>query len=282
MSQIAIIGAGGQLGRALAKLFPEARLLDREEIDISDFDVVKSFDWGETKIIINAAAFTNVDETETSAGTRLAWEANATGVLNLSMTARDRKMILVHYSTDYVFDGSKESEYDEHDLVKPLNVYGMTKAAGELAAGYVKENYVIRTSWLIGEGKNFVRTMLGLGEKGINPKVVDDQKGRPTFTTDLALFTKYLLDKKCEYGLYHFSNKGNAISWAEFAEAIFIEAGYANKVEKIDTQTYFKDKPLAAIRPKNSGFDLKQVESIGFEIRDWREALAGYIKEQKQ
>lgn len=273
-----ITGANGQLGRALQEQFPDARAVTREELDISDKEDVRKFDWTGVETIINAAAYTKVDEAETPEGLIAAFQANAQGVANLAAIARENELTLVHISTDYVFDGDKKGAYQEDDSTNPLGVYGRSKAAGEHAATSVPRHYLVRASWVIGDGGNFVRAMLGLEEKGIDPSVVNDQVGRPTFTVDLARAVDHLLTN-AEAGTYHMSNAGESVSFADFARAIFEEAGFNRTVTDTTTAEYFANKPNAAPRPVNSVFDLSKLEATGFENRDWREALSEYIQQ---
>src|SRR5699024_8463895 len=148
----------------------------------ADFE---KYRWRDSDTIINAAAYTNVDGAETDEGRRLAWQVNATAVGTLARIATEHRLLLVHVSTDYVFDGTV-SEHTEDEPVAPLNVYGQTKAAGEIAVATVPRHYIVRTSWVIGDGHNFVRTMKRLAKEGVSPKVVNDQHGRLTLAQDLA------------------------------------------------------------------------------------------------
>jgi len=185
-----IVGANGQLGQELRALFPQAQAVDFKELDISDSGAVQNYDWSKFEIILNAAAYTKVDESETPEGMVKAWMVNALGVANLASAARQHRLSLVHVSTDYVFDGLKQGEYSEDNPIKPQSNYGRSKAAGDLAATSAPNHYLIRTSWVIGKGPNFVRTMLKLGSERNEVSVVDDQQGRPTFASDLAASSK--------------------------------------------------------------------------------------------
>lgn len=275
-----VIGAG-QLGKALRELWSDVVLLGRDDLDISDEIMVRNFDWSEVDVIINAAAYTNVDGAETETGKMLAYKSNVDGVRNLTEISKKNNILLIHISSDYVFDGTKKGEYLETDHVNPINVYGETKAKGDEMVASLDRYYLVRSTWVVGDGKNFVRTMVSLGEKGINPKVVSDQVGRPTFTDDLAKFIKYLIDSECDHGVYNFTNSGQTVSWAEFAKIIFAECGYNNEVTPISTSEYFFDKPQAAKRPLNSVLSLEKAVSTGFLIRDWKLALSDYLKKEK-
>jgi len=172
-SKIFIVGANGQLGTALRAKYPNAKFADVGELDITDKASIDGFNWSGVKVILNAAAYTNVDGAETPEGRVAAWRVNAEAVGNLTHQVRRNNMTLVHISTDYVFNGSEDT-HTEDEHFSPLSVYGASKAAGDLLTSQVDKHYILRTSWVIGEGKNFVRTMLDLGKKGINPTVVAD------------------------------------------------------------------------------------------------------------
>src|SRR4051812_14218213 len=184
-SKFLITGGNGQLGLALQAKYPAAKVTDVKELDITDQNSISTFDWSNVTTILNAAAYTNVDGAETPEGRVAAWKVNAIGSANLTRAALQHDLTIVHISTDYVFDGTQESHTEEEPF-SPLGVYGESKAAGDTAVGLAPKHYILRTSWVIGEGKNFVRTMLSLGERGISPKVVADQIGRLTFTSELV------------------------------------------------------------------------------------------------
>lgn len=279
-SKILITGANGQLGTALAAKYPDARKTDSSELDITNQESVLSFDWSGIKVIINAAGYTNVDGAETPEGRVAAWKVNCAGTANLAAVAIKHDLTLVHISTEYVFDGTKKP-HAEDEPVSPLSAYGASKAAGEAAASLADKHYVLRTSWLIGEGKNFVRTMLDLGKKGISPSVVSDQTGRLTFTTQLVGAIDYLLSQNAAFGIYNVSNDGDVVSWADITRQLFKEAGYDLRVTDISTEQYFADKPQAARRPLSSAFDLSKIKASGFSPSDWRSDLAEYISKEK-
>lgn len=275
-----ITGADGQLGKELVKLYPEAIAVDHPELDISDEQAVKNFDWQNIEVIFNAAAYTAVDAAETPEGKVTAFKANVDGVANLAAIARARDLTLLHVSTDYVFDGTKSGPYTEADPVNPQNVYGQTKAKGEQPALALPKHYLVRTSWVIGDGNNFVRTMLKLGADKDELSIVNDQIGRPTFASDLALAMQHLYEKRVPYGIYNFSNSGQPVSWADLAKTIFELAKLDCQVKEIPTAEFSKGKDPWAARPANSVFDLAKIEATGFKVRDWEGALADYIKEE--
>jgi len=277
--QILITGSNGQLGKALLDKYPGAQAVDIDELDISDIKELNKYNWNGIKIIINAAAYTNVDGAETEKGRIIAWQANAVAPSNLAKVALEKDICVVHVSTDYVFDG-KKNEHLEEESFSPLSVYGGSKAAGDIAINLLPKHYILRTSWVIGDGKNFVRTMLELGEKGINPSVVDDQIGRLTFTSELVRAIDYLLINRCEFGTYNVSNSGVPSSWAEITRNIFKLVGYSNSVIDISTDEYYKDKTGIAPRPLNSTLNLNKLDGTGFISNDWMKSLAEYIKRE--
>lgn len=276
-TSILIIGARGQLGRALQIKYPKARTVDIDELDITDPAAVAAFDWANIDVVCNAAAYTNVDGAESVEGRREAWAANSLAPANLARECSSRNITLVHISTDYVFDGS-QSPHTETEPFSPLSVYGASKAAGDIAVSLVPKHYIVRTSWVIGEGKNFVRTMLELGQKGVSPSVVSDQIGRLTFTSELVGAIDHLLVHKAEYGIYNVSNSGEPVSWSDITRKIFEFAGFHDlTVTYIATKEYYKDKPAAAPRPLNSILDLNKIQAAGFTPTDWVTDLKNYI-----
>ena len=281
-SSIFIVGANGQLGTALRNKYPEARSADISELDITSRESVEEFDWSDIQIIINAAAFTNVDGAETEEGRVAAWNVNASAVANLARIAQKNDITLVHISSDYVFDGTKEP-HSENELFSPLSVYGASKAAGDIALSLLEKHYILRTTWVIGEGKNFVRTMLGLAEKGISPTVVADQIGRLTFTSELVRAIDYLLTNQSPYGTYNVTNDGPLASWAEITRKIFNLAGYDNlTVTDTTTAEYFAGKEGIAPRPLGSDMSLEKIHSTGFTSQNWQDELEKYINKEKQ
>jgi dTDP-4-dehydrorhamnose 3,5-epimerase/reductase len=278
-STFLITGASGQLGRALQKKYPRARATDSSDLDITDPGEIASYDWSGIDVILNAAAYTDVDGAEMPESEATAWEVNDKGVENLASVAKDKDLLLVHVSTDYVFDGTK-SPHLEDEVFSPLGVYGKTKAAGDQKAVLAPKHYIFRASWVIGEGKNFVRTMLELGRKGVNPAVVNDQVGRPTFTYELVRAIDYFLRKRPPFGTYNLSNGGGAVSWADLTREIFKTAGFDNSVTDTTTADYYKDRPDTAKRPLNSVFDLSKIESTGFKPKDWRDDLKEYVNKE--
>lgn len=278
-SKLFISGAEGQLGTALRAKYPLAQYADIEALDISDERSVTGFDWSDVEILINAAAFTEVDAAESFRGRRSAWLVNA-AVSNLASIARKHGIMLIHISSDYVFDG-QEKLHNEDESLSPLSVYGASKAAGDLLVAQLPHHYIVRTSWVIGEGSNFVRTMLQLGDKGINPSVVNDQVGRLTFTSELVRGIDHLLTGNAKYGTYNVTNDGDILSWADIAREIFSFAQLKVEVEGVTAQQYFDGKIGVALRPANSALDLSKIQATGFHSRDWRTELADYIDKEQ-
>lgn len=280
-SRMLIIGAYGQLGKALQAQYPKAIAVDRDSFDMTDWEMIAKYDWSKIDVILNAAAYTNVDEAETEEGRPLAWKINATAVGYLSKIASEHDLTLVHISSDYVFDGSR-SPHPEDEDVAPLGVYGQAKAAGDIAASTTKKYYILRTHALIGDGPNFVRTMMGLAEKNVSPTVVADQITRMTFTPTLVGAIHHLLETKAAPGVYNLSNNGKPASWADITRLIFQELG-RNDLAVTDTTTaeYFKSKPNVSPRPLKSYFDLGKIQAAGFTLPDWREELSAYIKAEQ-
>ncbi|WP_193609709.1 sugar nucleotide-binding protein [Nocardioides lijunqiniae] len=271
-----IVGALGQLGRALQADFPEADLVDLAELDLTDATAVAAWPWHEYALVLNAAAYTAVDAAETPEGRRTCWAANAAAPATLARLADEHGFTLVHYSSEYVFDGTVP-EHTEDEPVSPLGVYAQTKAAGDLAVATARRHYVLRTSWVIGEGNNFVRTMKRLAEQGVSPEVVSDQVGRLTFTGELARATRHLLDSQAPFGIYHCSNGGPAMSWADIASAVFELCGRStDDVRPITTEQYAVGKTLAP-RPASSTMSLAKLASTGFVPVDAATALRDYV-----
>jgi dTDP-4-dehydrorhamnose 3,5-epimerase len=277
---ILIIGTNGQLGRALKEKYPKAQAVDSEQLDITNTSALQDFDWNNIKVILNAAAYTNVDGAETPEGRKMAWRINAEGVANLVSIATQKDLTLVHISTDYVFDGTKE-KHTEDEPYSPISVYGASKAAGDITVSLAPKFYILRTSWVIGEGKNFVRTMLELAKKDISPTVVADQIGRLTFTSELVKAIDHLLTHDAPYGTYNVTNSGDPVSWAEITRTIFSEAGYSNlNVTNITTNEYFMGKDNVAPRPLQSTLDITKIQSTGFTSTDWYDDLNSYIEKE--
>ena len=276
-----ITGANGQLGKALQDVFPEGEFVDRATFDITDSSTWGDRHWKDYGTIINAAAYTAVDAAETPEGRKAAWLSNATAVKNLARLAIEHNLTLVHISSDYVFDGTQEV-HTEDESFTPLNVYGQSKAAGDIAATSVPKHYLARTTWVVGEGKNFIDIMKNLAEKGVAPTVVNDQIGRLTFTEDLAKAIRHLIDTRSPYGTYNITNEGEPTSWADIAKKTFELTGHnPNNVTGVSTAEYYNGKEGIAPRPLQSTLNLDKIKSTGFAPRRWDEALEQYITKSR-
>jgi dTDP-4-dehydrorhamnose 3,5-epimerase len=278
-----ILGAHGQLGSALASALGQGvdlEFVGRAEIDLSDPELATTRRWRDYRAIINAAAYTAVDLAETPEGRAKAWAVNAAGTAALARIASDNSLTLVHVSTDYVFDGSLDGEYAETEPLAPLGVYGQSKAAADVAAAMTPQHYIVRTSWVIGEGKNFVRTMVELASRGIDPRVVDDQIGRLTFADELAKAIRHLLEQQPPFGVYNVTGSGAPMSWAAIARKVFALSGHdPARVTGVSTETYFENAttPIAP-RPRNSVLSLEKIRSTGFDPAPFLESLASYLE----
>lgn len=270
---ILVVGAKGMLGADLLSLLGErGRGVDLPEIDITDLvSVQRVLTALKPSVVVNCAAYTDVDGCESNSDT--AMQVNAEGVAFLAMISREIGAKLVQVSTDYAFDGSKGSPYREDDLPRPLNVYGESKLAGELNVDVNPDNLVVRTQWLYGlQGKNFVETMLRLATEKDRLSVVDDQIGAPTWTVDLAKGMIALIDAGCR-GTYHVANSGST-SWNGFAQAIFSGAGLTVQVEAMTTEQL--NRP--ARRPLHSTLDCSKLAAdTGVTLQPWQDALNQYL-----
>ena len=291
-----VTGCNGQLGRAVRALAEERGLsawfdfCDVDSFDMSDPAVYSRYDWSLYGAVINCGAYTAVDKAETPEGRVTAWKANATGPALLARTCAEHGITLVHVSSDYVFDGTAEVHTEDEPL-SPLSVYGQSKAAGDLAVAGCPRHYVVRSSWVIGEGRNFVRTMKGLSDRVADPQdslervtVVDDQYGRLTFTRDMAEGILWLLGYRegdvepsspCPYGTYNLTCSGRVASWADIAAKVFgLRNGNADAVKPVTTAEYYASaKGPVSPRPVHSALDLSKLESAGFASQDWEARL---------
>lgn len=274
---ILVVGANGMLGRDLLALLGErGQGVDVDEIDITSPDsVFKVIGELKPEVVVNCAAYTDVDGCESNIETAMA--VNGEGVGYLAMACRDLGALLVQISTDYVFDGGKGTPYAEDDAPCPLSVYGESKLAGEMNAAFCPEHLIVRTQWLYGlNGKNFVETMLRLGAEKDELAVVDDQIGSPTWTVDLARAIIALIDSGCR-GIYHAANS-EYCSWNGFAKAIFEESGLSVSVTPMATTEL--NRP--ARRPLYSTLECSKLSgATGFRPQAWRDALREYLKLRK-
>lgn len=265
------------LGRELLGILDgSARGLARQDMDITDRESVQRVLMTlKPAVVVNAIAFTDVDGCESNR--EPAFRINGDGVRNLAESSFRIGAKLVHISSDYVFDGRKGKPYLEEDPVNPLSVYGKSKLAGEENARINPDHLIIRTQWLYGlHGKNFVETMLRLAKERKELSVVDDQIGSPTWTVDLALAVKALIDRDCR-GTYHAVNSGSC-SWHDFAAAIFAEEGIGIQLSPMTSAKL--DRP--APRPLFSVLDCgKMAKDTGMHLENWQDALRKYLKARK-
>ncbi len=277
MKKILITGANGMLGKTLLEELSMYELVatDREECDITDIaSVEKCLKLHKPDVIIHAAAMTAVDDAETNAD--LAYLINAIGSKNIAKVANEINARVIAISTDYVFEGSSDTPYNEYDIPSPQNVYGKSKYAGEQAIMQHAGNYVIaRVSWLYGKyGNNFVETMLKLADGTREElKVVADQIGNPTSTHAVAIALKEVIEREEINGVIHLTCEGEA-SWYEFACEIFKQKGINQKVTPCTTDEFSRP----AKRPKNSRLDKMNLRLYGLsKMMTWQEALKKYL-----
>jgi dTDP-4-dehydrorhamnose reductase len=276
MKNILVTGGKGQLATCIKDVTKDINDLnfiyvDLDQLDITDLNEVNTFFLNnEFSYCINCAAYTAVDNAETNKD--IAEKVNVLGARNLANACKSNQSVLIHISTDFVFDGLQTDFYTEEDKENPLSIYGLTKLQGEIAiAESLKEHFILRTSWLYSEyGQNFLKTMLRLGAERDSLGVVVDQIGTPTYAKDLALIVlKIIVKDKADFGTYHYSNEGVA-SWYDFAKAIFEESNMLVKLNPIKSEAY----PTPAVRPKFSVMDKSKIKSVwSLEIPYWRDSL---------
>ena len=275
---ILITGANGQLGRELTKQYSRKKgidliLTDVSDLDISNINEVYNFvNENKPDVIINCAALTAVDKCETEID--MAYKINTIGPKNLAMAANEIGAEIVQVSTDYVFGGDIDKSLTEFDVVNPQTIYGKTKLEGEiLVKNHNPKHYIVRTAWLYGDGNNFVKTMINLSKTNKTLKVVNDQKGTPTSTVDLAKTIIKLVEDK-NYGLFHCTCKGEC-TWYEFTKEIFRVKGITTTVIPCTTDEF----PRPAKRPEYSVLRNYMLElTTGDITRTWQEAISEYLK----
>ena len=288
MKKILVTGCNGQLGRAIRKEyaasdveFINTDVVEGEgvvSLDITDVDAVLKLVRAENPdVIINCAAHTNVDKCEEQWD--LAYKINAIGPRNLSIAATEADAKMIHVSTDYVFEGNGTRPYTEFDAPNPVSAYGKTKLEGEnFVREFAKKHFILRTAWLYGDGKNFVKTMLALAENHDELNVVCDQVGTPTSAVELAKMIHYLEGTE-NYGTFHATCEGDT-NWADFAEAIFKRAGKNVKVNHVTSKQYKEMNPASANRPAYSILEDYMIKlTSDFVMADWQDALDVYMKE---
>lgn len=275
-----VIGANGQLGRALSALWAgrsDVDVVGRDVVDLARPESLEAVNWSAYSTVVNAAAYTSVDTAETQEGRAQAWAVNASGPAHLARIASNHNLTLVHISTDYVFDGTQDL-HGEDEPFTPLGVYGQSKAAGDCAVGTSRKHYILRTSWVIGDGNNFVKTMASLAERGINPSVVDDQLGRLSFASEIARAIDHLLLVGAPFGTYNITNSGESVSWFEVAKTVYEFTGHdPERVNPVSTTEFFAGKEDVAPRPANSAMDLGKLAATGFVPVDQLQMLRTHL-----
>lgn len=294
-----VTGCNGQLGRAVRALAEETGVIDTFDFcDIDTFDLSRAedyskYDWDLYGTVINCGAYTAVDKAETPEGRKVCWAANATGPALMARTCAEHGITMVHVSSDYVFDGAREV-HDEDEGLAPLSVYGQSKAAGDLAVEACPRHYIARSSWVIGDGHNFVKTMAALSDRVADPSdsldavtVVDDQSGRLTFTDQMAEGIFHLLGYRdgslpvepAPYGTYDLTGSGSTKTWFQIAARVFeLRNGNANAVRPVSTEKYYSNAsgPIAP-RPRFSTLSLDKIAAAGFTPKDWEVQLEEYV-----
>lgn len=271
-----VLGASGQLGQCLKEVAQRKKIStigfpDEREGNILDtVQLERLFEKERPRYVINCAAYTAVDKAEDE--TDLAAAINQTGAENVAIACRTVGAVLIHISTDFVFEGNRPALLNENDPAEPISVYGLTKLQGErVIAQQLPEHFILRTSWLYSEfGNNFVKTMLRLGKDREELGVIVDQVGSPTYAIDLAEAILTIISSgSTAYGTYHYSNEG-AISWYDFAKTIFDLAHYSVRVKPLKTSEY----PTKARRPAFSVMDKAKIkETSGIAVPYWKDSL---------
>lgn len=290
MKKMLITGCDGQLGRAIQKEYEgevEFILTDVVEganikpLDITDLDEVLAFVENEKPdVIINCAAATNVDGCEKNVD--FAYKLNAIGPRNLAIASTKVGAKLVHVSTDYVFPGNAREPIDEFDEPAPISAYGKTKYEGEkFVQQFAKKWFVVRTEWLYGDGKNFVKTMLNLAKTHDEISVVCDQRGTPTSAAELARMIHHLEPTE-NYGVFHATCSGDT-NWADFAKEIFRIKGINVDVRRVTSEEYKKMNPASADRPHYSVLNNYKLQvTTGYKMASWEDALKDYLSQNNE
>lgn len=278
---VLITGAKGQLAQEFQEFFRKRDLynviaLERERLDISHMDeVIKAFSFFKPSIVINCAAYNNVDLAEKEKDK--AFNTNSTGVKNLAIACEERGSLLIHYSTDYVFDGKKEDYYLEDDSPNPINVYGESKLEGERYILEITKNFLLfRVSWVYGPGRqNFLYKIIEWSKNNNTLRIVCDQISSPTYTEDIVIFT-YLSIEKGLRGLYHLSSRGYCSRY-ELARFFLESIGWDGMILPVKSDFFLSD----AKRPYFSAMSSKKISNaLGVEIPDWRNGISRFIKKE--
>ncbi len=270
-SPILVSGSNGQLGSVFLKKLTNGLALQRDLSDLPKLGFRPS-------AIVNCAAYTAVDAAEKFEERSNVMNANFEIPLKLANYGLLNDVPVIHFSSDYVFNGEKSSPYSEIDPESPESVYGFSKHLGDVATRNNPRHYIIRTSWVYGESRNFVKIMAEKAGKLERVSVVDDQIGRPTYAPDIVEFALTLLRRNAPYGTYNFSGGGDPISWYELARFVYESVGAPQSlVEPVSTETYLSHNPHAAPRPKNSVLDLSKLSEFGIKAKDWQVSVLEYL-----
>ena len=266
---IVILGAEGSLGKELQRVFPKAKAFSHQQVDITYWDDLTKLRSLQPTVIINAAAYTDVEGAQRNKD--LAFLVNYQAIVFLHRLSEETGARLIHFSTDYVFDGQNKEGYKENSVRNPLNTYGKSKAAGEEFLEQKSQNYLlIRTSWLYGSKKSFPHKIIAKAKTESTVKVVADQWGSPTSAADLAKSIPALLELPS--GIYHLTNQG-VCNWYEFACTIFEQLGMPNRVVPVSSIEF----PTQARRPEYSVLLNTKTQPL----RNWKLALVDYLKAEK-
>jgi len=278
--RVVVIGASGQLGSDIVKVFKNAISLTHDDIEVTDLKSCEILKEMEPNVVINCAAFVRVDDCEVNP--EVAFKVNGVGAYNVARICRETNAINIYISTDYVFNGVKNEPYTENDIPNPINIYGLSKLAGEIATkNYSPKHYIIRVASLYGvkgargKGGNFVETIIERAKKGEELRVVDDIVMSPTYTKDVAVALKEFIKVMPEFGVYHMVNAGYC-SWFEFAREIL----NLTKIEKEIKPVKSDEIKRQAKRPKFSALKNEKIEKLGIRMRYWKDALVDYLTDK--
>jgi len=280
MMKTVVIGAGGQLGSAICNAFGdgfETIGLTHREIEITDYsETGKLLRDISPDLIINTAAFHNTEECENKP--EIAFRVNAFAEENLARVSEGLSAVLVYISTDYVFDGKKNTPYTEDDPPSPINLYGASKLAGEFLTRYCSRYYIVRTASLFGKGReNFVERIIEKANRGEDIKVVNDIVVSPTYTEDVAERVRKIVEVSAPYGVYHITNSGY-VSWYDFARKVFEYSGISREIVPVSSE----ELPSGLTRPRFSALSSINMRKLGLpSLRSWEEALKDYLKKRK-